>query len=47
MNKAISKAASILGKMGGSVSSPAKRKASRINGRKGGRPRKIQKGGGK
>lgn len=35
----ISKAAAILGKIGGSSKSEAKRSASRENGRKGGRPK--------
>lgn len=33
--------ASFMGKRGGSVRSPKKARASRINGRKGGRPKKI------
>ncbi|HSR54333.1 MAG TPA: hypothetical protein VLV83_26195 [Acidobacteriota bacterium] len=36
--------ASHLGKMGGSKSTPAKRRASRLNGLKGGRPPKKGKG---
>ena len=40
--QAITDAASILGKMGGSAKSKAKATASRANGAKGGRPKKIK-----
>ena len=43
MNK-ISKAAAALGKKGGQAKSPAKKAASRENGKKGGRPRKDASG---
>ena len=36
-------AAVALGRLGGRVSSPAKRRAARENGRKGGRPRKVKR----
>jgi len=41
--KQISKVAAALGKLGGSAKSKAKAKASRENGKKGGRPRKVKK----
>lgn len=39
-NKQIARAAAILGALGGASKSPAKAMASRVNGQKGGRPRK-------
>ena len=36
----VSEAAATMGRIGGSVSSPEKTRAVRLNGRKGGRPRK-------
>jgi hypothetical protein len=41
--KQISEIAAMLGKIGGSVKSKAKAAASRKNGLKGGRPRKVRK----
>lgn len=38
----INEAARLMGKRGGAVKSPAKTKASRENGKKGGRPRKAK-----
>jgi hypothetical protein len=37
----LSKAAAALGKLGGQSKSPAKRRASRENGKRGGRPKKL------
>jgi hypothetical protein len=35
-------AAAAMGRLGGQATSPAKARASRANGKKGGRPRKVQ-----
>ena len=40
MSVSLKAAAAVLGRAGGKVTSPAKAKASRANGKKGGRPRK-------
>jgi len=44
-NKKLALAAAILGAAGGASRSPAKVRASRENGKKGGRPRKIKEAG--
>jgi len=41
-NKRIAEAAAILGALGGASRSPAKAAASRANGKKGGRPKRIK-----
>lgn len=41
MGISVNKAAQQLGKLGGQVKSEAKTKAARLNGKKGGRPKKI------
>ena len=43
MNKAVSKYLAEIGRTGGQVSSPAKVRAARLNGQKGGRPAKKGK----
>jgi len=43
-NKRIAEAAAILGALGGASKSPAKAMASRENGKKGGRPRRMKGG---
>ena len=45
--ESINKAAAALGRKGGSAKTPAKQAASRDNGKKGGRPRKINQEEGK
>ena len=43
----VTKAAAVLGRRGGQSTSVAKQNAARVNGRKGGRPKKKGKKGGK